>query len=1139
MKRFFLTPLLVVLTLYISAQNLPYWKDIDVHTVNTVKPRSAFMSYGNKKDALTGKYEKSKYYQLLNGVWKFYYVDAYQQLPDDITSPTLSTEKWKDINVPGNWEIQGFGEAIYTNHGYEFKPKNPLPPTLPEKNPVGVYRRDFQIPSDWKNRNVYLNLAGAKSGVYVYINGKEVGYNEDSKNPAEFLINDYLKDGKNILTLKIFRWSTGSYLECQDFLRISGIERDVYLWSQPKTALQDFRVTSTLDNSYQNGIFKLEMDIQNGTSEANTANVSYEIVDKVGNVIDRGTQSVSVPSLGQETVKFEKELPNIATWTSEHPNLYKLLMTVEQGGDTEYIPFNLGFRKIEIKESEYERGGKKQRLFYVNGQPIKLKGVNMHETDGYTGHYVSPEKLRRDLKLMKEHNINSIRCSHYPQDRHFYEMCDEFGFYVYDEANIESHGMYYKIYPDDPRKGSLGHEDGNKKGTLANNPDWLENHLYRINNMFQRNKNYPSVTIWSLGNEAGNGTNFYAAYDLLKELDKDQMARPVNYERALWEKNTDMYVPQYPTTAWLEEIGEAGADRPVVPSEYAHAMGNSTGDLSGQWAAIYRYPQLQGGYIWEWKDHSIHKVDPKTGRSYWAYGGDFGKDQPSDGNFMCDGLISPDQQLHPGMTEVKYAHQDVAFEVLDIYEGKFKVKNRFYFSNLDEYRISYKIYETNTLLQEGVLPLSVAPQDSIEVFVPLSAIKAKPGEEYFVVFEVKTQTPSPLIPVGYTVAQEQFNLQKHIDALPVKVEGKYPPLIAAENGEKTKILLYSKILSLTFDKKQGVITSLLINDKEYFAGGFGIQPNFWRGPTDNDYGNQMPKRLQIWKEASSNFKIHKTKVQEAENNNMVLMVDYLLPAGNHFIVNYRLAPSGILTVSTEFQAVGLEAEKIEASEAELLATASPKAAAELRAKNDILEVPRIGVRFRLPAEMNNITYLGRGPEENYVDRNKGTLIGLYNATAEDLYYPYARPQENGHHTDTRWMAATDKKGAGVLIKGNGQYSTFEFNALRNSVEDFDSENSTAPYQWNNFTPEEIKNRDFEKARNVKPKQTHMSDIEPRNFVEICIDQKHQGVGGFDSWRARPVAEATIYADQDYKFSFTFIPVLNTKDLNKYSKAVFY
>ena len=590
---------LLMASTFASADNKPtkpYWQDVQVVAVNKEYPRSSFMTYENRANALTGKFEKSKYYQLLNGTWKFYFVDSYKNLPANITDPAISTADWADIKVPGNWEVQGHGVAIYTNHGYEFQPRNPQPPTLPEANPVGVYRRDIDIPADWDGRDIYLHLAGAKSGVYVYINGQEVGYSEDSKNSAEFLINKFVKPGKNVLTLKIYRWSTGSYRECQDFWRISGIERYVFLYSQPNAALKDFRVTSTLDDTYKDGIFKLGVDLRNNGSTAGNMTLVYELLDANGKVVATGEKATNVAAGETRTVSFDQTLPDVKTWTSEAPNLYKLVMTVKENGKVnEIIPFNVGFRRIEIKPTEQlARNGKPYVCLFINGQPLKLKGVNIHEHNPATGHYMTEELMRKDFELMKQHNLNTVRLCHYPQDRRFYELCDEYGLYVYDEANIESHGMYYDLA---------------KGGTLGNNPEWLKAHMDRTINMFERNKNYPSLTFWSLGNEAGNGYNFYQTYLWVKNADKDIMNRPVNYERAQWEWNSDMYVPQYPGADWLEAMGKRGSDRPIVPSEYSHAMGNSNGNLWDQWKAIYKYPNLQGGYIWDWVDQGIDAVD--------------------------------------------------------------------------------------------------------------------------------------------------------------------------------------------------------------------------------------------------------------------------------------------------------------------------------------------------------------------------------------------------------------------------------------------------------------------------------------------------------------------------------------------------
>lgn len=1085
----------------------PYWQDIQTVSVNREYPRTAFMTYHERAAALTGKYENSKYYTLLNGTWKFYYTDSHRRLPADAVTNVAATNGWCDIQVPGNWEVQGHGVPIYTNHGYEFKASNPQPPQLPQDVPTGIYRREITIPQDWLARDIYLHLAGAKSGVYVYINGKEVGYNEDAKNPAEFLINNYVHEGKNTLTLKILRWSTGSYLECQDFWRLSGIERDVFLYTQPKVAIKDFRVISTLDDTYRNGLFKLAVDVRNNASYSKKLSLSYELLDAAGKQIAASSKECELTKGRIDTLSFEQVLPAVKTWTSEAPNLYKLLMTVKENGKvTEIVPFNVGFRRIEIKAIDQIAGnGKPYTVLLINGQPLKLKGVNIHEHNERTGHYVTEELMRKDFELMKRNNLNTVRLCHYPQDRRFYELCDEYGLYVYDEANIESHGMYYDL-----RKG----------GSLGNNPEWLKPHMYRTVNMYERNKNYPSLTIWSLGNEAGNGYNFYQTYLWVKEKDKALMNRPVNYERAQWEWNSDMYVPQYPSAEWLKHIGETGSDRPVVPSEYSHAMGNSSGNLWDQWKEIYKYPNLQGGYIWDWVDQGI-LVKDKNGKEYWTYGGDYGTDMPSDGNFCCNGLVGPDRKPHPALAEVKYAHQNVAFEAVDVAAGRYKVINRFYYTNLEKYSIRYELRANGSVVKQGRITLNVAPQATTEFTIPIQTPQPKPGMEYFVHFSVVTEVAEPFIPTGHEIAYEQFRMPVEVQQSPYKAPG----AAVTCRKESDRMIVSSPQVYFEFNCTTGIVTSYKVKGVEYFDQAFGVQPNFWRAPNDNDYGNSNPKRLQIWKEASRNFKISNVTTQ-AEGNAMVLTAIYDLPTANQYLINYKVYPDGVVNVAVKFTPTNHEAVQTEVMEDTHLATFIPgKKAVE----KVLLEVPRIGVRFRLPQEMNTVEYFGRGPEENYIDRNAGSLIGRYKTTAEAMYVNYVRPQENGHRTDTRWVALTNPKGKGLLIQAQ---QTIGFNALRNTVEDFDSEESTHPYQWRNRSPEEINDKNEAEAKNVLRRMTHVNDIVPRDFVEVCVDMKQQGVAGYDSWGAKVQPDYVIPANQSYTWGFTLIPMQSAKDVSK-------
>ena len=1077
MKLKSLMALVAVLSMGVTtatADSKPYWQDLNVTSVNTEPVRSSFMTYGSRENALTGDYNRSEYYQLLNGTWKFYYAKRAAEVPAGLTDENVDTRSWNDIKVPGNWELQGFGDAIYTNHAYDFWPKNPRPPMLPDENPVGVYRRTFTVPAEWNGRDIYLNLAGAKSGVYVYINGKEVGYSTDSKTDARYRINDYLKSGENQLALKIYRYSIGSFLECQDFWRISGIERDVYIFAQPKVKIGDYHVVSTLDDAYTTGVFALGVDVANAGKADKQVTVAYELIDAAGTVVKSGSSAIVAKANATTQAHFEAKLPEVKTWSSEAPNLYKLVMSIEQDGKvSEYVPQNVGFRRIEIKTlDEKSPSGRPVTALLINGKPIKFKGVNIHEHNPATGHYVTEELMRKDFELMKLNNINAVRTCHYPQDRRFYELCDEYGIYVYDEANIESHAMYYNL-----------------NTTLGNNPKWLRQHEYRTMNMFERDKNHPCVTIWSLGNEAGNGYNFYQTYMMMKEAEKDYMNRPVCYERAEYEWNTDMIVPQYPGAEWFHRMGENGSDRPVCPSEYAHAMGNSTGSLWDQWREIYSYTNLQGGFIWDWVDQGFDATDA-NGVHYFTYGGDYGVNRPSDANFLCNGIVNPDRDPHPAMAEVKYAYSNIAFEAVDARKGEFKVTNRFYFTSLEGYRIDWQLLADGKQVSKGSKVLNIAPQSSATLTVPMNKLAA--GKEYILRFTAATLRGTLAVPAGHQVATDQFVVQEN----PVKTVlagAKGPKLTVDDQGDE--ITIKSSKVAFVYNKAKAVVTSYKVNGVEYFSEGFGIQPNFWRGPTDNDYGNGMPARLQIWKEASANFKA--TAKTRNEGANVLLTVSYLLPTGNAYVVNYTVAPNGMVGVDAHFAAVTY---------------------GDAMKKN----VPRVGVRFRMPAEMNKVEYYGRGPEENYADRNNGTMVGIYKSTADAMKYDYVRPQECGHHTDTRWLRIASAKGKGLTIVGDG---VFEFNALRNSVEDYDCENNTnRPRQWSNFSAEEIANHNDAAEKNYRRRQTHINDISPRNYVEVCIDGKHAGVGGYDSWGARPEQKYLIPANENHGFAFVIKPM---------------
>jgi len=1039
-----------------AAEVLPYWRDLSVVSKCRLEPRTEFVVYSTREAALSRDFSRSDNYLSLNGNWKFVYAEDVELLPAGAEQPATDCSDWAEIRVPGNWELQGFGDPIYTNHPYEFAPVAPQPPQLPERIEAGVYRRTFVVPDSWRGRRVLLNLAGAKSGVTVYVNGREMGYNENSKDLAQFDVTAGLVPGENTLALRITRWSTGSYLECQDFWRISGIERDVYLSSESAGGLRDFDVLSTLDTDCTTGIFRLEMI---GWPDAR-GTAGFELLDASGR---RVASSDPEREWSDGKAVFEARIPQVEAWSAEVPNLYTLLLHATCDGRTEYVPFRVGFRRFEIADSpEKDASGRPYKVFLVNGQPVKFKGVNLHEHSAQTGHYVDEALLRRDLELMRRHNINAIRTCHYPQQRRFYELCDELGFYVCCEANIESHGMGYNLA---------------KGRTLANNRDWLESHLMRIGDMYGRCRNYPSVVFWSLGNEAGNGYNFYRAYEWLEEREHGagRSNRPICYERAVWEWNTDMYVPQYPGAAWFERIGREGSDRPVVPSEYAHAMGNSTGGLWLQWQSIYRYPNLQGGFIWDWVDQGFDAVDAE-GRRYWTYGGDYGRRRPSDGNFNCNGLVNPDRTPHPALAEVRHVYSDVAFGRTD--DGDYEVFNRFYFKSLRDYKLRYEIKADGETVSRGYLPLSAAPQTVQRVRIP--AVKLVPGKEYFACLAVETTHADALLPAGHTIASDQFLLQAGTQPA-FRCDG-----AALTFGQHDGLVeAVSPKVRFAVDASTGRAVSYVVGGREFFHDGFGVRPNFWRAPTDNDYGNGLPARTQVWKEAGSRAATS-VRGERSADGSVRIVSAYDYADGVRFEVVYTIHASGAVHVGTRMKGD----------------------------RNSLPELPRLGVRFRLPASMDAFSYYGRGPEENYRDRMTGTPVGLYRTAASESGYPYVRPQETGHHCDVRWM---DFDGMRIVAD-----RTMEFNALRCAVEDLDSEEAVArDYQWLDRTPDEP--HDPEQARNRMRRQTHVNDVPQRDYVEVCLDYWQTGVGGYDSWGSLPEEEATLRVEKVCDWGFTFVP----------------
>lgn len=1016
--------------------------DKNVLHVGTESPRTELFFYDSEAEAVNGLTNGpagSPDYLCLNGTWDFAYFADGRDIPADFKK----IKNWSSIKVPGNWEVQGFGYPIYTNTTYEFCPINPVPGKLPEVIEAGVYHRKFNLPASWKGKPVYLTLAGASAGVSVYLNGWPLGYAEDSKDPARYDISEYVNDGENELHLKIFRWCTGSFLECQDFWRISGIERDVYLTAETTPQDFDISIISTFGPDLKDGILKVS---PLGLPD----NIPFKV-----KLIDAATgEVVFEKSAKLSDGPVEGIVANAKKWTAETPYLYTLVLKVAD----KYTAFDVGFRRFEM--GKVKKDGKEYPVFLVNGQPVKFKGVNYHEHNPETGHYVTKDLILKDLLLMKQMNVNAIRTCHYPQSREFYELCDRLGFYVYDEANIETHGMGYNI-----------------TRTLGNNPEWGPHHLDRLMAMYHRTANYPCVTILSLGNESGNGVNFYDCYRHLKAIESKRMNRPVVYERAGNEWNTDMLVPMYPGANWFQMIGETIPSRPGVPCEYAHAMGNSTGSLDLQWEQIYKYPNTQGGFIWDWVDQGLKEVDA-DGKVYFTYGGDYGKGLPSDGNFLCNGIVNPDRNPHPAAAEVKWNYQNVKVSATD--DGGFEVFNRFYFTSLDGYTLRWALEEDGIRRIGGNIALSAGPQTSEKVV--LSLPKLRKDCESRLRFET-------IDPSGAVVATDGVLLENGARA---KYAYKFGGASYTDDG--AVVTLSNGQAKLVFDKAAGIVSSYTYKGKSLIDKAFGLRPNFWRAPNDNDYGNGWPQRTQIWKSASNSFtaKVSKDKDTEA------LIVDYSLPGNGHYIVRYTLDAHGVLQVEACFTGCNLDY--------------SGKASHKGNTIKQVVELPRIGFRFRIPGA-DAFSYFGRGPEENYWDRYEGTLPGVYTSSAASECYPYVRPQETGHHTGARWLDIQKN----LTVVG----SEFEFNVLRCSVEDLDSEEADAPYMWHNSSPDE--DHSIEAGRNIYRKHQHINDIKVREYAEVCVDYKMTGVGGYDSWGARTEPGRTLWSDESYLFSFSIVP----------------
>ncbi|MDI6698787.1 MAG: glycoside hydrolase family 2 TIM barrel-domain containing protein [Candidatus Saccharicenans sp.] len=1041
------------------------WENPGVLAINKEAPHATFIPFPELSQALSQKAEKSPWYKSLNGRWKFNWVSKPADRPLDFWHPDYDDSRWGEIEVPANWELNGYGIPIYVNSDYEFAPDNPRPPRIPhDHNPVGSYRLRFSVPENWKDKEVFIHFGAVKSAFYLWVNGQKVGYSQDSKTPAEFRITPYLKSGDNLLALEVYRWSDGSYLECQDFWRISGIEREVYLYAAPRTRVRDFFARTTLDENYKNGRLDMEVEIINEDGRASPAraarlqvyNLTVSIIDQPGTKLFLEKKTFTLKSGEKKILNFKGEIPGVTPWSAETPNLYTLCLELSSEKNTplEAITRKVGFRTVEIKNGQ----------LLINGKAVYFRGVNRHEHDPWTGHVISEESMVRDLQLMKQNNINAVRTCHYPNHPRWYELCDYYGIYLIDEANIESHGMGY----------------GEK--SLAKNPEWGPAHLDRIKRMVERDKNHPSVVIWSMGNEAGNGINFEEGYRWIKQRDP---GRPIHYERAQLEWNTDIYCPMYARIEHLEKYAQTNPARPLILCEYAHSMGNSTGNLQDYWEVIEKYPVLQGGFIWDWVDQGFAKKNDR-GQLFWAYGGDYGPPgTPSDSNFCCNGLVAPDRQPHPALLEVKKVYQPARFELAETVsddrpEVKVRLTNKYDFLNLEPetFLIHWILLKDGIQVAEASNPCPVVePWKSAELKIILPEAFREAEGEFFLNLELRNRKDLArgLIPAGHPVASEQLKIKDSRPAsnrqpspLPQAARAgiKLPPLkIKESKTSRGELIVSGRDFVLTFNRSEGRLASYRFKGIELLKE--GPWPNFWRAPTDNDFGNRMPQRLKVWREASLNRQVRAFQVKKEKSGQVTVRVDLSLPAvaANH-LVTYTVFQDGTITVSNEFK---------------------PQQPEKLP------EIPRLGMLLGMADGFEEIEYYGRGPQENYCDRKTSAFVGIYKTNKDEQIIPYVSAQEFGHRTDTRWLTIRNKSGLGIRFTGQ---PVFEFAAI--------------PY-----TPEDLTlNRRGEK---------HFPEVPRRSNLYITIDLAQMGVGGDDSWGARPHQQYLI-KPQSYTWSFSLEPI---------------
>ena len=1008
------------------AQSESRWQNVNINQQNREPRRANFFAFENLEKAQSFDKKKSANYLSMEGMWKFNFVKDHNKRPANFFALKYDDSQWKDFPVPGLFELNGYGDATYKNIGYAWATQfDPNPPYISElNNYTGSYRRTFELPKDWKGKDVYFHVGSATSNLTLWVNGKYVGYSEDSKVAAEFNISKYLKPGKNLIAMQVMRWCDGSYFEDQDFWRLTGIAREVYLYARPKLHAADIRLNAALENNYQDGVLNYKVSLKGGKTD-----VAITLCDKDGKQIAQATGA-------QGVIK----VPKVNAWTAETPYLYKAYITLKnKQGAAEVIPQKVGFRNVEIKNAQ----------LLVNGQPVLVKGADRHEMDPDGGYVVSLERMIQDIKIMKQLNINAVRTSHYPCDPRWYDLCDEYGIYITAEANLESHGMGYE------------------EKSLAKFPEYIVPHIERNEGNVKPLINHPSVIVWSLGNECGYGVNFEKAYDWVKACDK---TRPAQYERGGYDSKTDIYCPMYIGYEESESYCKSNGTKPYIQCEYAHAMGNSEGGFKEYWDLIRKYPKYQGGYIWDFVDQGLRDKSPITGKEIFTYGGDYGRYPGSDYNFNCNGIIAPNRRLNPHAYEIQYVLQNVWIKDFDAENGSFNVYNENFFKNIDDLNLTATLFANGVKLTTIAIPdtKGIAPQATklVKSEALKSAIEKAEAEhateEITINFAFASDGSQPLVDKGQVMARQQIVLNGYefdkVDA-PANTGSK---IEVEETNSYVKVS--AERMSVTIGKKTGMIDYLDVDGEPMLKFRESMTPEFWRAPTDNDYGASLQKKMRVWKNPQMNLKSFD---KSESKDSVVLTANFEMPEVKaELMLRYRINAAGEVTV-TEKMTTDKEAK--------------------------VADLFRYGMQLQMPASFSKLEYYGRGPEENYIDRHSSSFIGKYEANVKDEYYPYVRPQESGNHTDIRYFSIFNPTtGKGITFEG---YAPMECSAIPYLVEDLDA-GIEKEHAWGQ----------------------HSGDLVEKGLVQLHIQQRQFGLGCIDSWGSSPMEKYRMHY-QDRCFSF--------------------